>query len=149
MARQGTDDTIPVTASLSIPAEELSFGYSRSGGPGGQNVNKVSTRVTVWLDVAGSPSLTDVQKARIRSRLAARMSREGVLHVVSQQTRSQARNRELAVERLAELLREALATRPPRRRPPVPARIHERRLQAKRQRGRRKRERSRRHLEEE
>ncbi|HMC82356.1 MAG TPA: aminoacyl-tRNA hydrolase [Candidatus Polarisedimenticolia bacterium] len=87
---------IEIRDGLAIREEELRFTASRSGGPGGQNVNKVSTRVTLWFDVAGSPSLTAEQRSLIRSRLATRISKEGVLRVVSQQTRSQAANREAA-----------------------------------------------------
>ncbi len=98
-------------AHLTIPDEELSFAASRSGGPGGQNVNKVSTRVTVFFDVSNSSVLTTEQKRRILDRLASRVSREGVLRVVSQQARTQLANRRAALERMAELIRGALAER--------------------------------------
>ena len=135
---------IEISAELSIPEEELSFQASRSGGPGGQNVNKVATRVTLLFDVAESPSLSDAQRALIRERLATRISNAGVLQVTSQRHRSQARNREETVVRFVELLRWALAERSERRptRPPRAAR--ERRLQTKKQRSRVKQERSRR-----
>jgi len=111
---------IEITAGLAIPEGELSFAASRSGGPGGQNVNKVATRITLAFDVAGSPSLTDEQKALIRTRLATRISREGVLRVVSQRHRTQGGNRRAALERFIELLRGALAEEVPR----VPTRPH-------------------------
>ncbi len=126
---------------LAIPEEELSFVTSRSGGPGGQNVNKLETRVTVRLDLS-SPSLDDARRALIRERLATRVSRAGVLSVTSQRHRTQAANREAAVARLVELLRDALAERAARR-PTRPGRAaRARRLLGKRLRSRRKRERA-------
>ena len=91
--------TIAITSDVSIQADELSVVFSRSSGPGGQNVNKVSTRATVLFDVALSPSLTDEQKRKIRERLATRVSGEGVLRVSSQRERSQSANRAAARER--------------------------------------------------
>lgn len=111
---------IEVATGLAIPEGELSFAASRSGGPGGQNVNKVATRITLAFDVAGSPSLTDEQKALILTRLATRISKEGVLRVVSQRHRTQGGNRRAALERFVELLRGALAEEAPR----VPTRPH-------------------------
>jgi ribosome-associated protein len=105
---------IEISPGLAIPEGELTFTASRSGGPGGQNVNKVSTKVTLAFDVTGSPSLSPEEKAHILERLATRISRDGVLRVVSQRHRSQAANREAAVGRLVELLRLALAEEPPR-----------------------------------
>ncbi len=99
---------------LSLPDEELSWTASRAGGPGGQNVNKVATRVTVLFDVGASPSLDDTRRARILERLRTRIARDGVLRVVSQKHRTQPQNREAAFARLAELLREALAEDAPR-----------------------------------
>jgi len=134
---------LEITADLALPEEELAFQASRSGGPGGQNVNKVATRVTLLFDVDGSPTLTEAQRARLRERLATRISNAGVLQVTSQRHRSQARNREEAVVRFVELLRWALAERPERRpaRPPRAAR--ERRLAGKKRRAKVKRERAR------
>lgn len=133
---------IQITDQLSIPEGELSFSASRSSGPGGQHVNKVSTRVTLRFDVANSPSLTPEQKERIFSRLATRMSRQGVLRVVSQKTRSQAANRELAVERFVQLLQEALKQRPERKPTKVPSAAKQKRVDEKKQRGKLKRERA-------
>jgi ribosome-associated protein len=105
---------ITITPALALPESELSFAASRSSGPGGQNVNKVATRVTLFFDVAGSPSLTPEQKLRIRAALATRMSRNGVLRVVAQQHRTQSANRAAARERFVALLQGVLAEETPR-----------------------------------
>ncbi len=104
-----------------VDEAELRFQASRSSGPGGQNVNKVATRVTLFFDLGGAAGLSAEHKARIAARLASRLSRDGVLRVVAQRHRSQAANRREALERLLALLRQALEeerqrtpTRPPR-----------------------------------
>jgi ribosome-associated protein len=125
--------TMDADKSVPIPEGELVFQASRSSGPGGQNVNKLNTRVTVLFHVAGSPSLSEEQKQRVRSRLAGRMDKEGVLHVTSQKHRSQEANRRAAVERLQELVQEALTPVPVRRKTRVPVAARERRLQEKKQ----------------
>ena len=106
---------IEITDQVSIPEEELRFTASHSSGPGGQNVNKVSSRVTLWFDVANSPTLSPEQKELIMSRLENRIGKNGVLRVISQQTRSQVENKELAVARFAELLRDAVRQVPVRK----------------------------------
>jgi ribosome-associated protein len=133
---------VEIADGMEIPDEELSFVTARSGGPGGQNVNKLETKVTVRFDVAGSPRLSEEQRQRLRERLATRITRDGVLQVSSQRHRTQAANRDAAVARLAELMREALAEETPRRptRPSVASR--RRRLDEKRRQSRRKRERT-------
>jgi ribosome-associated protein len=132
---------LPVNDQLAIPEEELTFLTSRSGGPGGQNVNKLETRVTVRFDLA-SASLTDDQRARLRDRLATRVTRAGHLQVTAQRHRTQAANRDAAVARLLELVRDALAEAAPRR-PTRPSRAaRARRLDAKRLHGERKRSRA-------
>jgi ribosome-associated protein len=125
-----------ITDRLAIAVEELTFTASRSSGPGGQNVNKLSTRVTLQFDVLRSPSLTEDQKERIFAKLKSRVSKDGVLRVSCQQSRSQAANRDRALERFVELLRLALTRRRPRRRTAVPASARERRLEEKKRRGR-------------
>lgn len=142
------DSRLQVTPALAIPLAELEYRASRSGGPGGQHVNTSSTRVELWWDVAGSPSLTDEQRARLRTRLASRLDSTGRLRVVSSGTRSQLRNREKATERLAELVAAALLI-PRRRKPTKPTKAAKAaRLEAKRRRAVTKRERRRRPEEE-
>jgi len=133
---------INITEELSILLSELTFTASRSSGPGGQNVNKVNTRVTLWFDVANSPSLSDHQKELIRNRLPTRINKEGVLRVVSQKHRTQASNRDEAVERFALLLQESLREVLPRRKRAVPMAARERRLDEKKHRSRIKSSRS-------
>jgi ribosome-associated protein len=133
---------IEITEELSIPQHELTFAASRSSGPGGQHVNKVSSRVTLRFDVVASPSLSDEQKRRILSRLATRVSKNGVLRVVSQKHRSQAANRRAAVERFVTLLRDALAPAPLRKPTVVLPAAKQRRLEEKRRRSWLKRQRT-------
>ena len=106
---------IRITDQLSIAEDELRFTASRSSGPGGQHVNKASTRVTLRFDLVNSPSLTPDDKQLLLERLSTRISKQGVLRVVSQKTRSQAANRELALERFVEILQQALEHRPERK----------------------------------
>ncbi len=97
-----------VTSSVSIPEREIEFQFSRSGGPGGQNVNKVSTRVELLFNVGSTLSLTSEEKSRVFSKLGSRIDSTGVLHVSSQDSRSQWKNRELVVAKFADLLRLSL-----------------------------------------
>jgi ribosome-associated protein len=121
---------------LEIPDTELDFATARSSGPGGQNVNKVETRVTLLFDIDASSSLSESQKSRLRNRLATRINKRGVLRVSSQRHRTQAANRQAATERFVELVSAALRRR--RRRvathPSARARAH--RLDHKRRRSR-------------
>ncbi len=134
---------IEITERTSLADEELEFTASHSGGPGGQNVNKTSTRVTLWFDVVHSPSLSQEQKNLVLRRLKNRIGADGLLRVNSQQTRSQAANRELAVARFIELMREALRQAPARKKTRVSSGARLRRLEEKKQHGLQKRERSR------
>jgi len=127
---------------LSIPESELEFTTSRSSGPGGQHVNTSETRVTLRFDVENSPSLSEGQKRRIRSRLKTRINNEGVLHVSSQKHRSQSANRDATIEKFAELLRGALQRRKKRKKTKPTKASQERRLDEKKRRGRRKKQRS-------
>jgi len=133
---------VEINPALVIPDAELEIRTSRSSGPGGQNVNKLETRVTVRFDVEGSPSLAEGERERIRERLGTRISRDGVLQVSSQRHRTQAANRDAAVARLAGLLADALEPEKERRATRVPKAAKRRRLEAKRRRGRLKEKRS-------
>jgi ribosome-associated protein len=99
---------IAIMAGVEIPETELEFIASRSGGPGGQNVNKVSSRITLRFDLERTTALNAEQQRRVREKLWSRISKEGVLQISSQRTRSQELNREDVVRRFAELLRDAL-----------------------------------------
>ncbi|MFZ0034428.1 MAG: alternative ribosome rescue aminoacyl-tRNA hydrolase ArfB [Sedimentisphaerales bacterium] len=123
-----------INKGIFIPEDELVFKFSRGGGPGGQNVNKVNTRVTVLFDVANATSLSDVQKGQILKGLVSRADRNGVIRVVSQQYRTQRANRRAAVERLEELLWGALKKKKERRETKVPERAKRKRLEEKRRR---------------
>ncbi len=125
---------IQINEQISIPKDELVFTASHSSGPGGQNINKVSSRVTLWFDVANSSSLSPEQKELIMRRLANRIGKDGVLRVISQQTRSQLENKELAIERFVELMNEALRQAPIRKKTRVSRAAKLRRLEEKKQR---------------
>lgn len=125
---------LPVSGSVSIPAAELRWRFSRASGPGGQGVNTTDSRVELSFDVAASTALTPAQRDRIRQRLSGRLV-DGVLTVVAAEHRSQLRNREAARNRLAAILRQAVTPDPPTRRPTRPSRAaRERRLADKRRR---------------
>jgi ribosome-associated protein len=126
-----------VTPTLVIPLAELTWRFSRSGGPGGQHANTADTRAEVRFDIAGSPSLGPRQRARLLERLGAEV------WVVASDERSQARNRDLALQRLAARLAEALRIDPPRRatkptKASVRRRLEDKRRQASRKADRRR-----------
>jgi ribosome-associated protein len=116
---------------ITLPAEELSWRFSRSTGPGGQSVNTTDSRAELSFDLAGSAALPPVYKERALRALAGGLS-DGILTVTAAETRSQLRNREAAAERMSALLTEATAAPPRPRRPTRPSRAaRERRLAAK------------------
>lgn len=137
------DKPVRISKSVVVPPGELEFRFSRSGGPGGQNVNVRDTRVELVFDLAESPSLGPRQRARAMARLGRRLDARGRLRLVVSEERSQAQNRERAVERFRELMAEALRPEPRPRRPTRPTKgAVERRLASKKARSRLKRERS-------
>jgi ribosome-associated protein len=126
-------ESIRVTRSVVLPLSEVQLRVSRSSGPGGQHANTSETRVEAVFDVEGSSALSDVQKRRVLARAGP------TLRAVAQDERSQLRNRELAVERLVERLREALRVQRPRRATKPTAASREKRLEEKRRRSQVKR----------
>ncbi len=126
-----------VSSSLSIPLAELSWRFSRSGGPGGQHANTADTRSEVRFDIAGSPSLGPRQRARLLERLGEEV------RVVASDERSQARNRDLALRRLADRLADGLRVDTPRRATKPTRASVQRRLEAKRRQANRKADRRR------
>ena len=131
------EDRLRINGELSIPLAEIELRTSRSSGPGGQHANVTASRVEATFDVAGSPSLTEAQRQRLTQRLGPRVT------AVAQDTRSQARNRALALERLSGRLAAALVVRRPRRRTAPTRASRERRVSTKRRRGEIKRNRRR------
>lgn len=126
---------------MEIPRAELAVRASRAGGPGGQHVNTSSTRVEITWNVRHSSALTDIHRARALTALASRLDGEGAIRVVASDTRSQRQNRELAEQRLAEVVRRALLV-PRKRKATKPTRASvERRLEGKKRSASRKRER--------
>lgn len=102
------DDDLQINDSVTIPAGELGFKTSRAGGPGGQHVNKTSSRVTLEWNVETSASISKLEKLRIYKALGGRINSEGVFQISVDESRSQHANRELARRRFAELLKDAL-----------------------------------------
>jgi len=133
---------IEITKNIVIPDSELMFTFSRSSGPGGQNVNKVSSRVTLRFDVANSPSLTDHQKKRIMSKLKTRINKQDILRIVCQKYRTQNANRLEVVKRFKILMQNALKQAKARKKTSIPKAVTEHRIEDKKRKSRLKKERS-------
>ncbi len=130
-----------VNESVAIPRSELDVRVSRSSGAGGQHVNKTSSRVEIFWNVVSSKAVSDEERARLLDKLKSRLTTEGSIRVVASDMRSQTRNRELAEERLTELVRRALLI-PRKRRPTKPTKASkEARLEEKKRQARKKRDR--------
>jgi ribosome-associated protein len=129
------DDPIKITNHLHIPLSELEFRFARSGGKGGQNVNKVETKVELLFDVAHSASLSEHQRERLLDVLDPRIDGNGMLRIIAQESRSQWRNRESAVNRLVEILQQALKPKKKRIKTSIPQAGKQRRLDQKKRRG--------------
>ncbi len=126
---------IRITNHIAIDESEISESFIRASGPGGQNVNKLSTAVQLRFDVRRSPSLPDEVRARLERMAGRRLTNDGVLVITAQRYRTQERNREDALERLVELV-QAATVRPVKRRPTKPTFASKvRRLEGKKRRG--------------
>lgn len=132
---------IHITDNISLHESEIQLDFIRASGPGGQNINKVSSAVQLRFDAARSPALSDAVRTRLKRLSGQRMTAEGILIIKAQRYRTQDRNREDAIERLIALIRKAAQIPKPRRRTKPSAAATQKRLAAKRRRGKIKRRR--------
>ncbi len=128
-------DDLFIKNGITIPAHELEITASRAGGPGGQHVNKTSTRITLRWNIENSHAITPEQKERIITKLKPELTTEGDIIIHSSSSRSQSQNKYAALEKLATKLRNALRVEKKRMQTGIPAKAKERRLQAKKQHG--------------
>jgi len=129
---------IPITRMISIDDDEIQVQFIRSSGPGGQNVNKVSTAVQLRFDIHNSPSLSGDVKTRLIRLAGRRITQDGVLILDARQFRTQERNREDVIERLKELIRKAAEMPKPRKKTKPSLASQEKRIESKKQRSRTK-----------
>jgi ribosome-associated protein len=139
----GETNLISITETINIPLSEIQFHFSPSRGPGGQHVNRAHTRATLLFDLAQSPSLDEETKAQLLHMLSNRLSKRGLLRVSVQESRSQVKNRRLALSRFVALLAEALEQDTPRIPTKLSRKADQERLADKKKHSRRKRDRSR------
>lgn len=125
---------LEITENISILESELEFQMSHSGGPGGQNVNKVSSRVMLRFNLLDSPHFSNEQKRRIQEKLGKRITQDGWFLITANRFRSQPDNRKDAMDRFVRLIRDALQREPPRYETNVPRGEKAKRLDAKRKR---------------
>ena len=137
-------DNLSIKEGLSIPLHELEISASRAGGPGGQHVNKTSTRITVRWNIVKSAALNDEQRARLLEKLGSQLNKEGELIIHSSESRSQQHNKKAALDLLAKRVAKALHIPKKRMKSRIPKGAKEARLSQKKQRGELKKTRSKR-----
>jgi ribosome-associated protein len=126
--------SLNITSDVSIPLTELRFQFSRSGGPGGQNVNRIATKVEIRFDIRHSPSFSEEQRTLLLQKLAKRIDTHGILHLSAQESRSQWMNRRKVLDRFRDILANALIPRKKRKRTVSSPQSREKRLRAKKHR---------------
>ena len=126
---------INIDEKVFIPSSELAFSVSRSSGPGGQHINKVSTKVTLLFDLAGSPSLTEEEKQKICKCLGNRINKKGIVNISSQKHRSQSMNRDSVIALFKVLIQQAILKKKTRQETKKPFRAKEKRLALKKKQG--------------